>query len=323
MAKKATKKAKATKRAGATRKTTAAAKMLGLGRRARGVSIHIGLNAVSPAQYEGWSGELNACEFDARDMTTLARAAGITATTLLTKAGTRQKALGAMRAAAKSLKAGDFLFLTYSGHGGQVPDVSGEEKDKLDETWCLFDGQLIDDELYMELSRFAEGVRILVLSDSCHSGTVTRARPTPPAPGTGRSKMMPPAVAMRTYDKHKKFYDDLQKGVERESRQAARVDPDAMLAQVNVSNRLTAVAAACKASVILISGCQDNQTSMDGDHNGAFTEQLLKIWNHGKFKGNYTQFHAAIKAAMPATQSPNLFTLGPTGDFAKQHPFTV
>src|SRR3954469_4154239 len=156
MAKKAKKATKATKRTKKT--TTASAKTLG--RRARGVSIHIGLNAVSPAHYEGWSGELNACEFDAKDMTALARAAGLTPTTLLTKSGTRQKALSALRAAAKQLKAGDFLFVTYSGHGGQVPDVSGEEKDKLDETWCLFDGQLIDDELYMELTRFAEGVRI-------------------------------------------------------------------------------------------------------------------------------------------------------------------
>ena len=53
-------------------------------------------------------------------------------------------------------------------------DVTGEEADKRDETWCLFDSQLIDDELYFELAKFASGVRILVLSDSCHSGTVTR-----------------------------------------------------------------------------------------------------------------------------------------------------
>src|SRR6476619_2906540 len=183
-------------------------------RRGHGLSIHIGLNAVSPAHYEGWSGELQACEFDANDMAALARAAGITPTILLTKNATRAKALGAIQAAAKQLKAGDLLFLSYSGHGGQMPDVSGEETDKLDETWCLYDGELIDDELYLELTKFAEGVRILVFSDSCHSGTVTRARPT--TPPVGRSKMMPPGVAMRTYNKHKKFYDDLQKAVERE-----------------------------------------------------------------------------------------------------------
>ena len=305
------------KRAKSSRGVTMAA------RRGRGVSIHIGLNAVSPAHYEGWSGDLQACEFDAKDMAALARAAGITPTILLTKNATRAKALGAIQAAAKQLKAGDLLFLSYSGHGGQVPDVSGEETDKLDETWCLFDGELIDDELYLELTKFAEGVRILVLSDSCHSGTVTRARvTTPPA---GRSKMMPPSVALRTYNKHKKFYDDLQKAVERESRATPSLDPDAMLAaaHANVSNRLTTIAGTAKAAVILISGCQDNQTSMDGDHNGAFTEQLLHVWNNGKFKGNYAQFHAAIKAAMPQTQSPNLFTLGSTAAFAAQQPFTV
>ena len=58
-----------------------------------------------------------------------------------------------MRGAAKALKPGDLFFLTYSGHGGQVPDVTGDEDDKQDETWCLYDGQLIDDELYFELSR--------------------------------------------------------------------------------------------------------------------------------------------------------------------------
>ena len=54
------------------------------------------------------------------------------------------------------------------------------------------------------------------------------------------------------------------------------VDPDSALAQVAVSGRLTAIVEKFKPAVILISGCQDNQTSMDGDHNGAFTEQLLR-----------------------------------------------
>ena len=149
----------------------------------KGLSLHIGLNAVSPAAYGGWSGDLAACEFDAKDMAAIAASRGMKSTVLLTKKGTRAKTLAAMRKAAKALRKGDFFFLTYSGHGGQVPDVTGEEADKQDETWCLYDGQLIDDELYFELSRFAAGVRILVLSDSCHSGTVTRNMPPQFDPG--------------------------------------------------------------------------------------------------------------------------------------------
>ena len=186
--------------------------------------MHLGLNSVSPAHYAGWSGELTACEFDANDMAAIARARGMKPTVLLTRKGTRANTLSAIRAASKQLKAGDLFFLTYSGHGGQVPDVTGEEADKKDETWCLYDGELIDDELYLELSRFAEGVRVLVLSDSCHSGTVTRA-PLPEADAlrpVGRSKMMPPAVAMRTYREHQAFYDKLQKDVAEAGGQRAR-----------------------------------------------------------------------------------------------------
>ena len=87
--------------------------------------------------------------------------------------------------------------------------------------------------------------------------------------------------------------------------------------------RCVGIVAKFNPAVILISGCQDNQTSMDGEHNGAFTEQLLKIWNQGGFAGNYANFHARIKARMPASQTPNLFTLGSAGTFLAQKPFSV
>jgi hypothetical protein len=291
--------------------------------RTKAISLHIGLNAVSAAAYAGWDGPLAACEFDANDMAALARAQGMDATVLLTKKATRAAVLGEMRKAAKALAGGGFFFLSYSGHGGQVPDVTGEEEDKKDETWCLYDGQLIDDELYFELSRFAAGVRILVLSDSCHSGTVTRAALMPPATiPSQRPKLMPESVAMRTYRDHQKFYDDLQKRVA-DAAGERPVDPDAAIAQVAASGRLSAIVHKFDPAVILISGCQDNQTSMDGEHNGAFTEQLLKVWNQGTFQGNYAQFHARIRARMPATQSPNLFALGAAGPFLAQQPFSI
>ena len=62
---------------------------------------------------------------------------------------------------------------------------------------------------------------------------------------------------------------------------------------------------------------------MDGDHNGAFTEQLLKVWDEGAFEGNYDSFHARIRAALPRSQSPNLFVLGKAKSFLAQKPFTV
>ena len=139
---------------------------------------------------------------------------------------------------------------------------------------------------------------------------------------TQRPKNMPDAVAMRTYREHQAFYDKLQQDVARHAGKPV-IDPDNALAQVAVSGRLSAIANKFDASLILISGCRDNQTSMDGEHNGAFTEQLLKVWNQGTFQGNYANFHARIRARMPATQTPNLFTLGSAGPFLAQEPFTV
>ena len=316
---------KATSRKAAPRK---AARPSAKPRGFRGLSLHVGLNSVDPKHYAGWSGDLMACEFDANDMAALAKTQKIQPTVLLTERATRANVLKAVRAAAKTLRSGDLMFISYSGHGGQIPDVSGDEPDKKDETWCLYDGELIDDEVFNELVNFADGVRIVVLSDSCHSGSVVRAR-VPETNGTaGRSKMMPPSVAMRTYTQNQKFYDGLQQKVAAAASRSRGVDPDAALAQLHAagSSRLSGIAGQIKASVILISGCQDNQTSLDGDHNGAFTEELLRVWDDGRFNpehGTYVNFHATIKAGMPATQTPNLFTLGQVATFSKQRPFAI
>ena len=289
----------------------------------RGLSLHVGLNRVDPKHYGGWSGPLAACEADAKDMAAIAAARGIASTMLLSAEGTRSAVLAGLRKAAKALKAGDLFFLSYSGHGGQVPDSTSapDETDQLDETWCLYDGQLIDDELYVELGRFKRGVRILVLSDSCHSGTVTRARPEPPPPGL-RSKLMPADVAERVYREHRAFYDGLQ--ADAAATKGAIADPDAALAALGApGTHAPPKTRHVGAAVILIAGCQDKQVSLDGDHNGAFTAQLRRVWNDGRFSGDHTQFHDQIVAGMPKSQTPNLFLLGDAAAFAAQVPFTV
>ena len=73
----------------------------------------------------------------------------------------------------------DIAVITYSGHGTWVPDEDNDEVDGRDEAFCPHDinqGQILtDDELYEILSKRQRGARVIVISDSCHSGTVTRA----------------------------------------------------------------------------------------------------------------------------------------------------
>lgn len=68
---------------------------------------------------------------------------------------------------------GDFIFTHYSGHGGDAPDSSGDEKDGQDETICPVTGDDIkDDELCRVFSKLNSQARSFNMFDSCHSGTV-------------------------------------------------------------------------------------------------------------------------------------------------------
>jgi hypothetical protein len=82
--------------------------------------------------------------------------------------------------------------------------------------------------------------------------------------------------------------------------------------------------ATVSASVLLISGCQDNQLSLDGVRNSLFTEQVLKVWDDGAFQGDYPAFHRQLQARMPFYQSPNYDRVGPLNEaFERQRPFTI
>ncbi|MDH2388836.1 caspase family protein [Streptomyces sp. HNM0663] len=283
-----------------------------------GLSLHIGLNTVDPAQYGGWDGALVACENDARDMAALAREAGFSDTVLFGADGTAGNVTAELRKAASRLKSGDILLLSYSGHGGQIPnEVGGDvEPDALDETLVLYDRQFLDDEVNRELARFTDGVRILVLLDCCHSGSGIEVRDvlTPeamesqfqtrdPARVEDLSRLMPVFRQQQSYARDKDFYQELQR-----SFAATRGGPQS-------EN---------EANAVLISACQDNQLASDGPVNGRFTGTLLDVWDKGGFRGGHRAFHRAVVRRMPATQSPNLYFAGrPGGAFVGERPFTV
>ena len=69
----------------------------------KGIAIALGLNAVNPQHYNGWSGVLNACEADAEDMSHIAKTQKFSVTTILTKAATRKNVMDHIRDAAKRI----------------------------------------------------------------------------------------------------------------------------------------------------------------------------------------------------------------------------
>lgn len=147
----------------------------------------------------------------------------------------------------RKLKKGDNLILYFSGHGGQVRDLNRDElqADKLDETLCLYDRMLLDDEIFMALSKFKAGINILFFSDSCHSGTISR---------TVRINENPPKGA--------KFF----KGAERFQEE-----------HIELYNKIKgAELSDVKANLFLISACQDHEYAFTGSPNSLFTGVILR-----------------------------------------------
>lgn len=282
-----------------------------------GYSLHIGLNRVDPNAYGGWDGALSGCINDANSMQQLAAAAGFSTSMLIDGQATSQAVVGEIAGLAQRACPGDICLVTYSGHGGQVDDFNSDEEDYQDETWVLYDRQVVDDELFQMWSQFVAGVRVVVLSDSCHSGTVLRSM----IASKGRDALAETttreagitALSVVTTPKHMPFDAQYRDNEQRRGTYQFVQALSGPRATANVN-----------AHVLLISGCQDNQLSYDGPVNGQFTGTLLRVWNGGAFGGDYTAFHAAILTQMPPDQSPNLFTVGPNNPaFLAQKPFTL
>jgi metacaspase-1 len=156
-------------------------------------------------------------------------------------------------------KTGDRLFFHYSGHGAQKATRNPKaEVDGLDEVICPVDFDWTDEhmirdkEFHKLFAHVPAGVEFVWVSDSCHSGDLTRAFRM--AKGKNKDKIktiLPPA--------------DLDWRL----RTAAQSKIKALT--VNGSTKALNLA--------LISGCKSSQTSADayikGRYNGALTYYLL------------------------------------------------
>jgi len=103
---------------------------------------------------------------------------------LLDDKATRDEIKKAWDEVSVQAKAGDTVFFTYAGHGAQQPErIKGTEADGQDEFYVLANfgesgpntyERLIDDDLQEWFSKRPD-LNIILVSDSCHSGTMTRS----------------------------------------------------------------------------------------------------------------------------------------------------
>lgn len=139
------------------------------------VAVCVGIN-----DYPGSANDLKGCINDAKAWAELLEnhfgfeAGNIT---IMTNAkATKANILEAVGKMVDGAVSGDIIVFTNSSHGTYLTDTSGDEE-AYDEAMCPYDCSetlILDDELREMFSKVKRGVHLTVISDSCHSGSVTR-----------------------------------------------------------------------------------------------------------------------------------------------------
>jgi len=208
--------------------------------------------------YPGTPAELKGCVNDMLDWAELLASQGYEVQ--MAHEATKADTLDVLRDLVSKVGWGDRIVFTFSGHGTWVPDRDGDEADGRDEAMVMADfrlggghGLLLDDELQEVFGGLRAGASALTLSDSCHSGTVSRFSAAFDQPKTPR--FLSPVDLL----------DDLSddRAVELERRAAS-------------TPRRTSS---------LVSGCGDLEysydASFDGRPNGAFTRTAIDTFRPG------------------------------------------
>jgi hypothetical protein len=188
---------------------------------------------------------------------------------LLDGDATKARIINGLENLLQGSKAGDVLVFTNASHGTYRVDTSADEPG-YDEAICPHDTAsdlLTDDELRELFAGIPEGVRLTVISDSCHSGSVTR-------------------VKVDEYRRNRQLNPRVWGGVE--------LSPEQMSAAR--SNREKFPESEMKE--ILLSGCKSNQTSADAyianDYHGAMSYYAIKAIADANYKLTYADLHKRL-----------------------------
>lgn len=251
-------------------------------------AVLIGVN-----RYRIPGADLRGCVNDIKNMKELLtrdygfRAADIV--TLLDFAATKKAIETEIAKLIKGARSGDVVLVHFSGHGSNVPDNDGDEADHRDEILCPTDldwkRPLRDDWLRKTFDSVKKGVSLTVITDCCHSGTITRAVQPPDAPMIERYLPSPwDIVAVESG----RSLRGATRATLRRSTKAARKKQD--------------VVAVAGIPEVLISGCRADQTSADAwiksSYNGALTYYLVETLAQARGPLTHRELHERVCAKL-------------------------
>jgi len=248
-------------------------------------SLHIGIN-----DYPGTGMDLQGCINDANDWREELESRGFTAASLLNREASKSAMVEAISRLVAETGRDDIGVITYSGHGTWVPDEDADEADGRDEALCPHDttqGNILkDDELYAILCERKAGARIIVISDSCHSGTVAKACRA--IPGTE----LDPWKFQKVRFLAPEFYIG---------------DNPSRLRRARAVEHIKA-AGKIRAAAVLFSGCKDDEYSYDGwfnkRPNGAFTYAALQALKELPKSATYRDWYRQTRTLLPHVTYP-------------------
>lgn len=132
-----------------------------------------------------YQSDLDGAVNDALDLSEALKERGANVQVLLDRDATRSAIVRSIRSQMLKAKRGDLVVFTFAGHGIQVAEsLAGDERDGKDENLVFYafetsgpgaGERLRDNDIALLLQEAPEGVSVLFVADSCHSGTMTRA----------------------------------------------------------------------------------------------------------------------------------------------------
>lgn len=251
----------------------------------------------------GHQADLAGCVNDALDWSAALKLRGAEAHVLTDEDATGDRIRQLMLELVTALKRGEVGVITFSGHGTWTPDLDGDEADARDEALCPVDlwsnGVILDDELFTIFTQRTYGSRLVFISDSCHSGSVSR---------------LAGPISYHIVDRH-----NTAEGWDVDTAPARLVRY--LSPEVFLSGRLLERAKAIgharvspsRTSALTFSGCRDTEYSYDAwfpqsnggqRANGAFTRVALDALARMPAIATYRDWHREIKLTLPSQDYP-------------------